>query len=294
MSRRALRGGDREPVWRRAGRELFDRFERAVASSSLSTPTSVAAAAALGAARARLAGRWPASAEIAALFGTPPRASRRIAVRIGALEAKNRLTVRRLAGSSLAPFASLVRWHDPRTTAALRPPVILVTAHFGALHLLAAALDQLAGSRLVLRWSPLHVPGPRERIASTSGGPESRANALREAIRELRDGNFVLTLLDGEHGAGTVVTVLDRPARFGSGAFLLARYSKVPILPVVARWVGTRVVCELGRPVSGADEAARWLEKELRQDPAQATLGLVRQLLFEPALESTEAGFSLR
>ena len=290
----AVLSPDGEPVWRRAGRSLFDRLEQVVADSRLPARLAIATAAALGAARARLSGQWPAPAEIAALFGTRRAASRRIASGIGALEARNRLTVRRLERRSLEPFEHLVRWRDPRSAAALRPPAILVSAHVGALHLLAVALDRLAGRRLVLRWSSLHEPGPTERVLSTAGGLESRANVLREALAQPRAGSFVLTLLDGEHGAGVPVRVLDRPARFGRGAFLLARQGQAPLVPVAARWIGTRVVCGSAGPSWVPTKRRSVSRHTCGEIPHRPHWGWSGSWLLGPAFEDREPGLAAR
>ena len=45
--------------------------------------------------------------------------------------------------------------------AELSAPLVLITAHVGALYLLAAGLDRLSTQRLALRWSALHLTAPR-------------------------------------------------------------------------------------------------------------------------------------
>jgi len=284
----AKRGAAGESALRGAARGLFDRLEAAVAASSLDARAAVRRAGRIGALRGALSGRWPAPREVAALFGTGPVASRRIAVSVAALEARNRLVLARNAGRTLEPFAPLVRWRDPEAVAALRPPAILLTAHVGAIYLLGAAFDRLPAGRTVLRWAPQHLPGPGERNAPTAGSVESRTNALRAAIAELGAGGYVVTTLDGSHGAATEGSVLGRRLELGRGAFALARLAGAPVVPVVALWREDRVVCELAPAVDDAEAAAHWLDRLLAREPRQITLGLLRLLLFGPAVAAAE------
>ncbi len=277
-----------EPARRRRGRAFFDRLEARVANSSLGERDALRRAAVLGAARGLLSGRWPAAADVAALYGTGPLPSRRLALEIAAWEACDRLVLRRVAGEPQERFGTLVRWRDPAAAAALSPPRVLVTAHAGALHLLSAALDRLAGPRLVLRWSPYHRPAAGERNASLAGGLESRARALLEARAELAAGGFVSTTLDGGNGASTAVPLFGHPLDVGLGAFYLARSAGVPIVPVIALWEWGSVVCELGAPVADPAAAVTWLEGVLRRAPGQISLGLLRRLLYGPPVGATE------
>lgn len=286
---RAQRSADaRGSGARRVARALFDGLEAALARTPLPPGVALGCASRLGAWRSRLAGRWPAANEMAALFATAPGDSRRLAGAVAAAEARTRLVVRRSGGRSLAPFRSRVDWRDPGAAAALRPPLVLATAHVGALNLLAAGFDRLALRRTVLRWSPVHAPAAGEEAVTTTGGLVSRTEALRRGLEALRGGGFVVTALDGEHGARERVVLFGRPFDLGVGAFALARLAGVPLVPVVALWRGTRVECELGPPLASAPEAAHWLEALLWRDPAQISLGLLRRLLLGPAVEATD------
>ena len=281
--------GGAEPAYRRSGRALFDHLEERLARSRLGARRALSAAAALGAARGLAARRWPSPDEVAALFGAGALARRRIALEIAACEARHRLVLRRTERRPLAPFAPLVAWRDPGSVAALRPPAILITAHVGALHLLALALDRLPARRTVLRYSPLHETGDGERNATVAGGLGRRAQALLDAAAELRAGGFVSTTIDGGYGAGRRVELLGRPLDLGLGAFALATWTGAAIVPVAALWAQGGVVCELGEPVAGPEEAARWLETLLARHPGQINLGLLRHLLFGPAAGAAAA-----
>jgi lauroyl/myristoyl acyltransferase len=160
-----------------------------------------------------------------------------------------------------------------------------MTAHVGALHLLASAMDQLEVPRTVLRWSPHHAPAAHERNASLVGGLQRRSQALLDALAAIRAGGLVTTTLDGGNGAAAGVLLFGRRLDLGLGGFALARWTGAPLVPVVALWEDGGVVCELGAPVSDPAEATRWLEALLRRSPGQISLGLLRRLLFGPPVE---------
>ena len=275
-----------------AGRALFDRLESALAASRLPARRALSAAAALGRLRGTLSGRWPAVSDVATLFGTGRVASRKIALRIVAHEARNRLVLRRGAGRSLAPFAPLVGWRDEGGMVALQaplgPPVVLLTAHIGALHLLAVGLDRLAVRRTVLRWSPHHLPHADEDNAPIRGGMVARTAALRQALERLREGGMVVTALEGAHGSTVPGELFGRAFDLGGGGFALARLAGARIVPVAALWEGNRVVLEHGAAdrerIETPVEAVRWFEALLRRAPEQIGLAVLRRLLCGPPL----------
>ncbi len=271
----------------RLGRTWFDRLEESLAVSRLPVGSALAGAAAVGALRAAVSGRWPTAREVSSLYGTGRTESRRIALRIAANEARNRLVVRRTAGSPLAPFARRVGFADEADPAGLRPPLVLITAHLGALFLLAAGLDLLRTQRVALRWSPLHLPGADEVSALTGGPLESRTEALRKTLAALRNGKLVVTALEGPHGSAISGELLGRRVDLGRGGFALARLSGARIAPVAALWMGSRVRIVSGPSVAATAEApaavASWFEALLRRAPHQLSLGLLRRLLRNPA-----------
>jgi len=173
--------------------------------------------------------------------------------------------------------------------AELQAPLVFVTAHVGALYLLAAGLDRLWTQRLAIRWSALHQTAPGEDSAFTSGPVVSRTEALRRGLEGLRQGKIVVTALEGPHGSAEPGRLLGRRLDFGRGGFALARLAGVRIAPVAALWERGRVRIDFGRPVEATAEApvemARWFEALLRRSPRQMSLGLLRQLLQSPALE---------
>ncbi|MEO7973216.1 MAG: hypothetical protein ABIU84_06470, partial [Thermoanaerobaculia bacterium] len=248
------------------------------------------AAAALGGLRAALSGRWPAPDQVAHLYGSARLESRRIAIGIAANEARNRLVVRRTHGRSLDLFSPLVEFEDEAAVERLRAPVVLVTAHVGALYLLSAGLDRLSAGRLALRWSPLHRPSASEENAFTSGPLLSRTEVLRRALESLRSGKHVVTALEGPHGSSEPCRLLGRRLDLGRGGFALARAAGVAVTPVAALWSRSQVRIAVGPPyestLAAPAQVARWFEEQLRRSPHNLGLGLLRRLLEGPALES--------
>jgi hypothetical protein len=278
---------------RRLARTVFDRLESTLATSVLPPAPALRVAAVLGISRALLSGKWPATKEVAALFESGPGRSRRIALGIAANEAKNRLVVRRVFGSALAPFAPQVSFRDQAAIDRLRPPLVLVTAHVGALYLLAIALDRFAVPRVVLRWAPVHDLSPEESVAPTAGGLAVRTEALRRGYQALREGQFVVTAIEGPHGASEPGILLGRRMDFGRGAFALARASGARVVPLAACWEGSRAVVEVGSPIAPAlapQDVARWFDELLVRLPRQCSLSLLRRLLYgsdgDPAVDA--------
>lgn len=259
-----------------------------MATSSLGAPSALAAAAAVGRLRAALSGRWPSAGEVAALFGMGRFESRRTALGIAANEARNRLVVRRTSGSSLAPFAASVRADTHAAAAELTGPLVLVTAHVGALYLLSSGLDRLWTERLALRWSAQHQTAPGEENAFTSGPVVARTEALRRGLESLRQGKVVVTALEGPHGSAEPGRLFGRPLDLGRGGFALARLADVRIVPVAAVWERNRVRISFGMPLEATADApgktARWFEALLQRSPSQMSLGLLRRLLENPAV----------
>ncbi len=278
---------------RRLARGSFDRLESLLAASSLPPAPALRVAAAIGASRAVVSGRWPAAGEVAQLFASGSLGSRRIALGIAANEAKNRLVVRRVTGSALAPFAPQVCFRDDAAIDRLHPPLVLVTAHVGALYLLAIALDRFAVPRVVLRWAPVHELSPDESVAPTAGGLAMRTEALRRGHQALRERQFVVTAIEGPHGATEPATLLGRRMNLGRGAFALARTSGASVVPIAACWEGSRAIVEVGSPIApglAPQAVARWFDELLRHHPRQCSLSLLRRLLYgsadDPAVDT--------
>lgn len=277
---------------RALGRHAFDGLERALLTVGLHFPAlGLAGAGVIGALRNRLSRRWPSPTLVRDVLGLAPRRAARIAVQIGALEARNRLYVSLLQEQGAAALRAVARWADPHAAGDLRGPAILVTFHVGALHALATALAAAPQPQLLVRWSRLYEPPPGSSIALTGGTLEERAALLRRGLAILERGGIVVTALDGEHGAHLESRCFGRVLRLGRGPFFLALETGAPVRPLVALWAGHRARVELGAPLASgsgderqpglARAAGAWLETFLRRHPAQASLGLLRRLADE-------------
>lgn len=260
-------------------RRAFDGLEGRLAGLAVRHPRAAfSMAGALGSLRNRLSRRWPEPAQVRVLFPALSRSeAARAAWRIAALEARNRLLVRRIRQGE-RPLVDV-----PDAFAALRPPLLLGTFHVGAVHALGPALERLPGPVLALRQGLLYT-GALE-VMSIAGDEQSRAAVFLRAMAHLRAGGFVALALDVATGPGIAVPCLGRELELARGPFALARLAGVPIVPLAARWRQERVEVRTGEPIAPAEEAgmaasaARWLESYLLESPAELGLGLLRSLL---------------
>ena len=278
-------------------RESFDQVEARLSRLAERRPRlAFAASAVVGAIRNRLSRKWPATDEVEALFPHLGRmAALRLAARIGALEARNRVQVRCITRSGLAPLRPLVSVAG--SFAALQAPCILATFHVGATHALAPALERLTKPVLALRLGSLAAPRPPVEMLTTEGGEQQRAAVFHRAILQLERGGFVVMAVDVVPGAWVDVTCLGRPLRLARGPFALSRLSGAPIVPLVSRWSRRGVHVIAADPLQGAqcgghagdgtdseqalaDAAAVWLERYLLDAPSELGLGLLRSLLY--------------
>jgi lauroyl/myristoyl acyltransferase len=260
-------------------------------------------ASALGSARHRLTRRWPSAHEVAELFPRlSPVDATRVASSIGALAERNEVLARsakKYGIASLRPLALV-----PGALRRLEGPCILATFHLGAVHMLGAALETLGRPVLVFRQGRLFTPRPPVELASTKGTDQVRAAAFVRAAGFLRRGGLVMLALDAPPGAAIEVPCLGRRLRLARGAFALARLGGVPIVPVVARWrrggsvevlVDAPLRADTGQESSAAFElelaqaAGRWLEAYALANPAEVTLGLLRELLYGVTPEDSES-----
>jgi len=251
-------------------RRSYDGAGRALAYIAASHPSiAYRLAGALGAFRNRVTRRWPSPDEMQSLF-----ADRDVAPRIAALNEKNRLLVRSIRRHGLDAVRPLVKFD-----ATFDGPRILAMFHVGALHAIGAALERLGRPVLALRAKGLlftpHEPLEIAVVAETAG---SRAALLHRALRYLRRGGSVALAIDEVPDHAIETRCLGRTLRLAPGAFALARWSGVPIVPITARWVGSRIRVDAGREIASPDDAAAWLEDYLRESPSELTLGLLRKL----------------
>jgi hypothetical protein len=272
-------------------RRLFDGLEGRLIGLALRHPrhrrVALSLAGALGSSRNRLSRRWPDPEQVQTLFPALSRSeAARVAWRIAALEARNRLLVGCIRRAGAGPVRPLVE--TPEAFAALRPPLLLGTFHVGAIHALEPALEKLPGPVLALRQGRLYPADLPVEVLSTEGNEQSRAAVFLRALAHLRAGGFVVTALDvvsGTGGAGLAAPCLGRTLDVARGPFTLARLAGVPIVPIAARWQQGRVKVAVGEALTSSDEAelagatALWLERYLLKSPGELGLGLLRSLL---------------
>jgi hypothetical protein len=257
----------------------FDGAGKLLAKLAASSPRAAySLAAALGALRNRVTRRWPRVEEVRSLFPhLDRRAAANVAARIGALHERNRVLVRSIRLHGLDPLRSFVSATEP--LGSMTGPRILATFHVGAMNALGPALERFASPVLAFRQGRLFTPRPPLEIESTEGDEQHRAAMLHRALSHLREGGIVLVALDVVPGLGTETRCLGHTLRLAPGAFVLARWSGAPIVPIAARWTADGIRIDAGEPVSTPKEAAAWLERYLLESPSELTLGLLRMLL---------------
>jgi hypothetical protein len=271
-------------------RRLFDGLEGRLAGLALRHPrhrrVAFSLAGALGSIRNRLSRRWPHPEQVRTLFPALPRSeAARVAWRIAALEARNRVLVECIRRGAL-PLVEA-----PEAFASLRPPLLLGTFHVGAIHGLEPALEKLPGPVLALRQGRLYPADRPVEVVSTEGDEQSRAAVFLRALSHLQAGGFVVMALDLALDAGTGLTApcFGRTLELARGPFALARLAGVPIVPLTARWRQGGVKVAIGEVLTASGEtelaaaAALWLERYLLESPGEMGLGLLRSLLSPPS-----------
>ena len=269
-------------------RRLFDELEGRLVGLALGQPlhrsVALSLAGALGSIRNRRSRRWPDPEQVRTLFPALSRSeAARVAWRIAALEARNRLLVGSIRRAGIGPVRPLVQ--APEAFATLRPPLLLGTFHVGAIHALGPALEKLPGPVLALRQGRLYTADPPVEVVSTDGDEQSRAAVFLRALSHLQAGGFVVTALDVVPGTRLAARCLGRTLELARGPFALARLAGVPIAPLTACWRQGHVEVVLGEALTAPGEtelaaaAALWLESYLLESPGELGLGLLRSLL---------------
>jgi len=165
---------------------------------------------------------------------------------------------------------------------ALRAPLILASFHVGALRAMGAVLEQLPGETALMAGGIGHdIPRNITPLMTGEGQPDCIRMFLR-ARQALAAGAFVFVPLDGPFGTRVHAPLLGAKVGLGRGGLALARHAQVPIVPLVARWEGLRIVSIVSDAIAPeeSDDAtaasvARWLERYLLEHPGELSKHLL-------------------
>jgi lauroyl/myristoyl acyltransferase len=158
----------------------------------------------------------------------------------------------------------------------------------GPLRALGGLVERLPGPVCVLLGAGQVAPR-RTRLVRTVGGEQKRVAAAVEALHTLRDGGYVLVVVDGIGTALVQQQILGQPVSLAAGAFALARLAHAPMLPVAVRWRGAAVEIISGAVIAPAEESVMasslvaWLEDYLRAHPGEFSFTLSRLLGVSPS-----------
>jgi lauroyl/myristoyl acyltransferase len=229
----------------------------------------------------RIASSEPSRAEVEAIF--PDRSAREISSflrRIWKSRARTLATAGWLERGGRAALHALVRRNE--AVMRLPKPVIFGTFHVGPIAAIGAIEDLFPENVLLLRSSEPTARSRTPNIHVVSGTDQQRAAVFHRAVERLRGGAAVVTALDPEHAKRIAVPFFGRSLQLARGPFAMARIAGVPIAPIVPRWFGNEIELIVGEPIAASDDeqqiaaaAAHWLEKYLREHPAELSQRIV-------------------
>jgi hypothetical protein len=182
---------------------------------------------------------------------------------------------------------ALVREND--AIGCLRPPMIVSTFHVGPYLGLSVLSERLQGESLTLRGVRFAIDDVAGRnVAVVAGTEHERAAAFYRAVDRLRNDGFVIAALDpGQADRRIAAPFFGGTLHLAAGVFAMARLARVPIVPLVARWIGDEIEIVAGAPLPVSDDeqalaasAAQWLESYLRNSPGELS-GRILELMRE-------------
>lgn len=282
------------PAWFRVALAAHDRLAR------VSLPLALRLADAAGRTASRLAHYGARRDEVAALFPDLPTARlEHIASQATADDLKNRVLERLILARGHRVTFPLLDAAAPsamRRLLAEHRTAVIATVHSGPLLAVGSTLELIGARALVVRVEPGHPVTPPLEAVWVQGEPNRAAYALRRCLDRLRAGVPVVVAIDGRVGTSTLpVPCLGRAVRFRRGAFMLARATGAPIVPVLVRWQPDRlsIGLDVDSPLlpgglQNADEhelaaaAGRWLNARLTAEPERLSLTLHEMLLASP------------
>ena len=180
-----------------------------------------------------------------------------------------------------ASIHALVREND--AVRRLRPPMIVSTFHIGPTLGLGVLSERLQGETLVLRGTQIPLDrAARHDVNLIEGTDQQRAATFHRAIERLRQNGFVILALDPHEAPRIAAPFFGRTLQLARGPFAMARIARVPIVPLVARWIGNEIELIAGEPLPVLDDeqalaaaATQWLESYLRDSPGELSARIV-------------------
>jgi len=163
--------------------------------------------------------------------------------------------------------------------------MVLVSFHLGTVEALGAVFERLPGPRLVL-WACCPVERPGTRLVDI--GHSGFVFAAKCALDTLRAGGFVFSVADGAGHSRVEAALCGRRIVLPRGTFTIARLAGAPLLPMAARWRGSRIEVTTGDLIPPGDEAEMvsalmgWLEPYLIEHPEEARGDLLHLLRTAP------------
>lgn len=205
----------------------------------------------------------------------PRRDAGRILRRIWTTYARTLLLGGWIRSAGRAPIQRLVRENE--AVRMLRPPMIVSTFHIGPTLGLGVLSERMQGETLVLRGTQFPLDrATQQNVDRIEGTDQQRAATFHRAVERLRQNGFVILALDPHEAHRIAVPFLGGKLQLARGPFAMARIARVPIVPLVARWVGDEIELIVGEPLPVLDDeyalavaAAQWLEKYLRESPGE-------------------------
>lgn len=214
-----------------------------------------------------------------------PRDMRRTLARIWRTRMRTRLLPSWIRGAGFGPVRALVRENE--AIGGLRPPMIVSTFHVGPYLGLGVLSERLQGESLTLRCMRFAIDDVAGRnVTLVAGTEQERAAAFYRAVDRLRNDGFVIAALDpGQADRRIAAPFFGGTLHLAAGVFVMARLARVPIVPLVARWVGDEIEIVVGDPLPVSDDeqalaasAALWLERYLRDSPGELS-GRILELM---------------
>jgi lauroyl/myristoyl acyltransferase len=171
------------------------------------------------------------------------------------------------------------------SASALPSPAVLISFHVGPFAALAHVLQRLPGEVLAPHYTNWTFP-PNVRAIGGDRDEAERAAAFYRAVTMLRAGAHVFLMVETIRGLGVEVPLLGGSIPLARGAFALSRLTRVPVVPLFARWTGPDVTVAAGETIAPcgdetaqATAAARALERHLLAHPGEIGAGLPTEII---------------